>query len=81
VIGQPVTVLTSTTKWATKKQTADGEANRQTVDQAFITQQPTLVGCIPGRVGGLILTIQEERMINQPTGYISNSRLRPTGQQ
>ena len=30
---------------------------------SFIMQQPTLVGCIPGIVGGLILTVQEKRKI------------------
>ena len=29
----------------------------------FVMQQPTLAICIPGRVGGLILTVQEERKI------------------
>ena len=30
---------------------------------SFIMQQPALFGCIPGRGGGVILTVQEERKI------------------
>ena len=51
------------TELATNRQT-DFPMERQ-VDwlpdwTSFIMQQPTLVGCIPGRVGRLILTVLEE---------------------